>query len=199
MEKLCAALSFGGILTKEEIDDIILHFEEKQLQAGKEFLSIGKVCNEIGFVDSGIIRGYSVSAKGEEATKYFFREKQFIVNLESYYSHKPSTMALQAITSSRVLSIKRQSWEELTEKIPKLFILTKSLAEANLLNKLKDNDFLNFGTAAGKYGEFIKRYPELALHIPQQYIACYLKITSQSLSRIRKTLGKKDRLGENAR
>ncbi len=57
-----------------------------------------------------------------------------------------------------------------------------------LLNKIKDNDFLNFRTAADKYREFVKRYPDLALYVPQQYIASYLKITPQSLSRIRKTL-----------
>ncbi len=188
MQKLKAALSFGGILTKENIEDIIFHFEEKELQAGMEFLAMGKVSNEIGFIDSGAIRTYSVNIKGEEATMYFFRENQFIVDLESYYSHKPSATPLQAVINSRIFCVKREDWEKLTEKIPRLFILTKSLAEATLLNKIKDNDFLNFGTAADKYREFIKRYPELALRIPQQYIASYLKITPQSLSRIRKTL-----------
>lgn len=188
MEKLQAALGFGGILTKQEVNEITLHFEEKRLKAGADFLSIGRVSNEIAFVTGGVIRAYAVSAEGEEATVYFFREKQFIVDLESYYSRKPTTTAFQAVTNSRILSIKRRAWERLTEKIPRLFILTKSLAEATLLNKLKDNDFLNFGTASGKYKEFIRRYPDLALHIPQQYVASYLKITPQSLSRIRKKL-----------
>lgn len=188
MQKLKAALSFGGILTKENIEDIIFHFEERELQAGMEFLAMGKVSNEIGFIDSGAIRTYSVNTKGEEATMYFFRENQFIVDLESYYSHKPSTTPLQAVVNCRIFWVKRADWEKLTEKIPRLFILTKSLSEATLLNKIKDNDFLNFGTAADKYREFIKRYLGLALHIPQQYIASYLKITPQSLSRIRKQM-----------
>lgn len=188
MEKLKAALSFGGILTKENIEDIISHFEEKELQAGMDFSAIGKVSNEIGFIDSGIIRTYSVSPEGEEVTRYFFRENQFIVDLESYYSRKPSIYPLQAVINSRIVYIKRQEWEKLTEKIPGLFILTKSLSEALFLNKLKDNDFLNFGTATDKYREFVKRYPDLALYVPQQYIASYLKITPQSLSRIRKTI-----------
>ncbi|HEY5370937.1 MAG TPA: Crp/Fnr family transcriptional regulator [Hanamia sp.] len=188
MEKLKAALGFGGILTKENIEDIIFHFEEKELQAGMDFLKMGKVSNEIGFVDSGVVRTYSVNEKGEEGTRYFFRENQFIVDLESYYSRNPSTYPLQAVINSRILFVKRQDWEKLTEKIPQLYILTKSLSEALLLNKLKDNDFLNFGTATEKYREFVKRYPDLALYVPQQYIASYLKITPQSLSRIRKAI-----------
>jgi hypothetical protein len=54
------------------------------------------------------------------------------------------------------------------------------------LNKIKDADFLRFGTAKEKYAEFVRRYPDLALSVPLQYIASYLQITPQSLSRIRK-------------
>ncbi|MBO3273152.1 hypothetical protein [Hymenobacter defluvii] len=61
------------------------------------------------------------------------------------------------------------------------------LTEATLLNKIKDNDFLHFGTAKQKYQEFVKRYPDLLLIIPQHYIASYLHITPQLLSRIRKS------------
>lgn len=188
MEKLKAALSFGGILTKENIEDIISYFDEKELPAGMDFSSIGKVSNEIGFIESGVVRTYSMNETGEEVTRYFYRENQFIVDLESYYSRRPSKYPLQAVVTTGINCVKRQDWEKLTEKIPQLFIVTKSLSEALLLNKLKDNDFLNFGTATDKYKEFIKRYPDLALYIPQQYIASYLKITPQSLSRIRKTI-----------
>jgi CRP-like cAMP-binding protein len=188
MEKLKAALSFGGILTKENIECVISYFEVKELAAGMDFLTFGKISNELGFVDAGVVRNYTVNEAGEEVTRYFFQENQFIADLESYYSRKPSTYPLQAVIASRINYVKRQDFERLTEKIPQLFILTKSLSEALLLNKLKDNDFLNFGTATDKYRAFIKRYPDLALHVPLQYIASYLKITPQSLSRIRKAI-----------
>jgi hypothetical protein len=142
MEKLKAALGFGGILAKENIEDVISYFEEKELRAGTHFSTIGKVSHEIGFIDTGVVRTYSVNEEGEEVTRYFFCENQFIVDLESYYSRKPSTYPLQAVINSRINFVKRRDWEMLTEKIPRLFILTKSLSEALLLTKLKDNDFL---------------------------------------------------------
>ena len=188
MEKLKAALSFGGILAKEDIEEITSCFEIRDLGPGMDFSTMGKVSNEIGFIDTGVIRTYSVGEQGEEVTRYFFRENQFIVDLESYYSRKPSSYPLQAAISSRINCVSHKDWERLSEKIPKLFILTKSLSEALLLNKLKDNDFLNFGTATDKYKEFLKRHPDLALYVPQQYIASYLRITPQSLSRIRKNV-----------
>jgi CRP-like cAMP-binding protein len=187
MEKLKAALAFGGILTSDDIQVITERIIERDLAPGAHFLEQGKVSNEIGFIDSGVMRAYSVSETGEEATVYFFRANQFAVDLESYYSRKPCTHPLQAITNCRMHVVQRTDWERLNEAIPRLFILTKTLAEATLLNKIKDNDFLNFGTASDKYREFVKRYPDLVLQIPMQYIASYLKITPQSLSRIRRS------------
>lgn len=111
MEKLKAALSFGGILTKENIEDIMSYFDEKELEAGMYFSTIGNVSNEIGFIYTGVVRIYSVNEAGEEVTWYFFRENQFIVDLESYYSRKPSTYPLQAVVDTRLDCVKREDWK----------------------------------------------------------------------------------------
>lgn len=191
MDKLKAALSFGGILTEENINRIIKHFEEKTVKANEHFLNLSNISNEIGFVSKGILRCYSIDKQGEEVTKYFIRQNQFAVDLESYYSIKPASSGIKAIADSKLFTIKKSIWEKLSREVSNLYILTKSLSEAHLLNKIKDNDFLNFGTAKDKYEEFVRRYPDLALHVPQKDIASYLKITPQSLSRIRNELVKK--------
>lgn len=188
MEKLRTALGFAGILQPEEINEIMHHFEERLLHADEHFLTIGKVSNELGFIDKGIVRLYATGDKGEEVTKYFFRPNQFVVDLESYYNNKPAESGLHAVVPARLFVVKKSMWNKMYEQIPRLFLLTKTISEAQLITKLKDSDFLLFGTAATKYREFVRRYPDLALQIPQQYIASYLKITPQSLSRIRKAM-----------
>ncbi|HEY5367609.1 MAG TPA: hypothetical protein VIJ75_01350 [Hanamia sp.] len=109
----------------------------------------------------------------------------------SYYSAQPATDAIQAVMPCKIFWIYFSAFEKLYAEIPNLNIFFKSISESTLLNKIKDNDFLNFGNAKTKYGEFVRRYPVLALQVPQQYIASYLKITPQSLSRIRNELVKK--------
>ncbi|MEO1053986.1 MAG: Crp/Fnr family transcriptional regulator [Bacteroidota bacterium] len=188
MEKLLTALAFGGILAKENIDYVVSHFEVRNLKFQDHFLKIGQISKEIGFINDGVLRAYSVGHDGEEITKYFIRKNQFVVDLESYYNAQPCDSGVQAVVDAEVFLVKKSVWDRLNEEVPKLYILTKSLSEAALLNKIKDNDFLNYGTAKNKYEEFVKRYPDLALEVPQQYIASYLKITPQSLSRIRKEL-----------
>ncbi|MEM8528898.1 MAG: Crp/Fnr family transcriptional regulator [Bacteroidota bacterium] len=190
MEKLRTALSFGGILNDTEIDYILPQYEYRVFQIGEEFLQIGRVSRSIGFIDEGIMRAYAIGLNGEEVTKYFMRPNQFLVDLESYYNDTPAENAIQAITASHLYIMHRSTWITISQKIPKLYILMKSLTEAALMSKIKDNDFLNFGTAKDKYQAFVERYPQLALQVPQQYIASYLKITPQSLSRIRRELTK---------
>jgi CRP-like cAMP-binding protein len=190
MEKLKSVFGFGGILSKQDIDYVASHYRNKTLKAGEHFQEFHKIANEIAFVESGILRVYAADQNGNEATKYFIKENQFFLDLESYYTAKPATDAFQAVTNSELYTIHKSVIEKLSNEIPNLYIFIKSITEANLLNKIKDNDFLNFGDAKTKYLEFVRRYPALAQQVPQQYIAYYLKITPQSLSRIRKELVK---------
>ena len=192
MEKLKTALGFGGILSKEDIHYIFSHFKIKKLKATEHFHEINKIANEIAFVEKGILRTYAFEPTGNEVTKYFIRENQFGVNLESYYAATPSKDAIQAVVNSEIYIIHKSDLTKLSEEIPNLFVFLKSITEAHLLNKIKDNDFLNFGDSKTKYLEFVKRYPALAQLVPQQYVASYLKITPQSLSRIRKGLAQNE-------
>lgn len=187
MENLHKAFSFGGVLSPDEIAHVTKQFVRQSLQAGEQFLTPGASSNRIGFVGAGVCQGYVVGKKPEqEKTTYFYRPNQFLLDIESFYSHRPARLGIRAMTECELLYIDWHRWHQLSEEVPNLFILSKSLTEAALLNKLKDNDFLHFGTARQKYLEFIKRYPDLALSVPQRYIASYLGITPQSLSRIRK-------------
>lgn len=187
MENLHKALCFGGILGEEEIVKITELFETKLLKPGDHFIFPRQISDELGFIDEGILRVYIANDEKEEATRYFMRRHQFVMDIESFYKNMPTEAGIQAVTECRLMVINRTNWQYLNEEIPKLFMVTKSLTEAALINKIKDKDFLHFGTATQKYREFVRRYPDLALSVPQQYIASYLQITPQSLSRIRKT------------
>lgn len=190
MEKLKSALRFGSILSNKDIDRIAAAFSFRVLKPKEHFQEFQRIANEIAFVETGALRIYGIDLIGNDVTKYFVRENQFFRNLESYYSGTPATDAVQAVMQSELYVIRTVTIEKLVTEIPNLYIFLKTITEATLLNKIKDNDFLNFGSAKTKYLEFVSRYPVLAQTVPQQYIASYLKITPQSLSRIRKELVK---------
>ncbi|HVI47784.1 MAG TPA: Crp/Fnr family transcriptional regulator [Chitinophaga sp.] len=188
MEKLKSTLEFGGILSPKDIEYFSSQFRRKVLMATEHFHKEGQIANEIAFVEKGILRLYSATADGTDVTKYFVREKQFITDLESYYTATPGSEAIQAVMDTEIYTLHKTVVEKLSSEIPNLYIFIKTITEAALMTKIKDNDFLNFGDSKTKYLEFVKRNPDLALRVPQQYIASYLKITPQSLSRIRREI-----------
>jgi len=186
MDKLRLTLGFGNILAENDIKIFLSAFSIRILKANECMKRGGTVSSEIAFVDEGILRIFDITDSGSDVTKYFVRSGQFVTELESYYSGIPTDEAIQAVIDSKILVIKKSAIEKLSTQIPSLYLFLKSITESALLNKLKDNDFLNYGNAETKYMEFVKRYPDLALYVPQQMIASYLKITPQSLSRIRR-------------
>lgn len=184
-------MHFGGILSEDSIALALSRCKQRLLKAGEHFLALDKVAHEIAFVERGILRLYALDDEGAEVTKYFVRSNQFVTDLESYYAGAPSQNPIQAVVDTELYIIHKDAVNDLIQQIPNYFIFLKSITEAQLLNKLKDNDFLNFGDARTKYIAFLNRYPDLALQAPQHYIASYLKITPQSLSRIRRELAEK--------
>lgn len=179
-------LQFGGLLNPDEIEHIAEVFELRKLKSGDHFIKQDKRSAELGFIDQGIIRAYISSDDLQEATKHFLRPNQFAMDIPSFYDDLPATVSMQAVTDTHLLVINRNNWYQLCEEVPKLFVFAKTFSEFTFLNKIKDSDYLRFGTAKEKYAEFMHRYPDLALSVPLQYIASYLQITPQSLSRIRK-------------
>lgn len=190
MENLRKAFGFGGVLNADEIAQVTGQFVARSLRAGEHFFAPGDYPDQLGFVSAGVCRLYLVGrVLEEEATRCFIRPQQFILDLESFHSNRPTQVGLQALTACELLVLDRRTWQQLLAQVPKLFILSKLLTEVALLNNLKDSDFLHFGTARQKYEEFVHRYPDLVLSVPQHYIASYLGITPQSLSRIRNSTG----------
>ena len=188
MENLRKAFSFGGVLSPDEVLYLTGHFTPQRFRAGEHFFAPGNLTDQLGFVSAGVCRQYITGREpDEEATTCFIRPNQFVLDVEGFYGNRPANSGIQALTECELLLIGRQSWQQLSEELPKLFILSKILTEAALLNNIKDKDFLHFGTARQKYQEFVKRYPDIVLRVPQHYIASYLHVTPQSLSRIRKS------------
>ncbi len=185
---LKAALAFGGILSDEDIQLLSTDFRHRKVKAGEYIQELHEVATDIIFVNSGVLRVLGLDKTHNDITKHFIQPNQFFANLESYYTKQSATEAIQTVVTGEVFTITFSAFERHLQVIPNLYILFKSMSESTLLQKIKDNDFLNFGDAKTKYLELLRRYPMLVQQVPLQYLASYLKITPQSLSRIRKAL-----------
>ena len=174
--------------TPQQLALISSQVEEKHYPAGAYFAEAGRVAQEIGFVVSGILRVCYFDKDGRDLTKYFIEEGHFVVDLHSYQYHLPSAEYIQAVTEVRLLVFKASRWQALGQtianwsKAESILITRALLAKVDRLSPLVQQD------ARTKYEAFLTLFPTLANRIPLAYLASYIGVTPQSLSRIRKQL-----------
>jgi CRP-like cAMP-binding protein len=145
------------------------------------------VCDNYYFIESGAIRYYQMK-DGEEITGGFFLEGSGYTDLDSFLSNSFSKQTAQAIECSSLLFITKLDLEKLYQEVPKFERIARILTEEAFIDLRKKADNFILLDAKKRYLDLLKNRPELTRRIPQHYIASYLGIKPQSLSRIRKNL-----------
>jgi CRP/FNR family transcriptional regulator, anaerobic regulatory protein len=147
----------------------------------------GEVCNQVFVVKEGLTRG--VRFENQESTICIIVPGQAFYSAEGFSRKEKATISVQAITDCSIFYMDCDEYNELSEKYPVLYninlnVLEECIVELTNLQVI----FMDFPNTADRYLELMKLYPELDKQIPLKYVASFLGIATQSLSRIRKEL-----------
>ncbi len=149
-------------------------------------LRAGEVCNFEGYVLKGCIREYFIDAKGVEVTLEFATEDWWVSDITSFEQQTPAMMFIEALEDCELLVLSRESKDELLQKVPKLERMFRLMIQRHLA-VLQQRLLRTISSSAGdQLEEFLKKYPTLPNRVPQQYIASYLGITPEFLSKLRR-------------
>ncbi len=154
----------------------------KTFKKGELLLQTGQVCKSIYFIRKGAFRHYAFINDKTELTLNLFTEDDWVFDQQSFTSQKPSENFIQAFEESKVLELDVLSLHKLVEQSKSFFVLGKLLkaeSDASILNK-------NIVSPEKKYNYILTEKPLLLNRFPLKYIASYLRITPETLSRIRK-------------
>ena len=165
---------------------VLDHTQPLRLLAGESFAEAGQVAQYIGFLSEGVVRVFSYNDAGDEVTMYFLDEGHFVVDLDSFTNRKPAISHIQAVTDCSFVTISRASLNQLSDKIPGWNDAIRRITEGALLEKVRLRSPLVAANATIRYQNFLRDLPAIARRVPLQYIASYLGIAPQSLSRIRR-------------
>ena len=163
------------------------YFKTKTLKRREILHNCNVVCDNYYFIESGAIRYYQMK-DGEEITGGFFSEGSGYTDLDSFLSNSFSKQTAQAIEYSSLLFITKLDLEKLYQEVPKFERIARILAEEAFLDLRNKIDSFILQDAKERYLSILTNRPELIRRIPQHYVASYLGIKPQSLSRIRKNL-----------
>ncbi|MFC0182175.1 cAMP-binding domain of CRP or a regulatory subunit of cAMP-dependent protein kinases [Pseudarcicella hirudinis] len=166
-------------------------FIQRRVKRRQMILQEGFVCKHYFFVAEGCFRMYGIDDKGYEHNIQFAAESDWIADIGSFHSNKPSKLFIEAIEPSVILQIEQQDLYFLYNNIPKLNRIFKVIIE-NKYVELQNHVLQTFSsTAEQRYLSFLEQYSDLASRLPNTQIASYLGITPEFLSKIRKDLTKK--------
>ena len=181
----------------EQIAEVSDHdwklFSEKLVQrkfAKRSILiSLGQIENHISFIEEGIIRLFIPKEEEEkEITFGFSFAGEFISAYDSFLTQKPSLYQLETFTPTTIWSISYQDLQEVYNQTKIGNLIGRLSSERLYLIKSARMQALLNETAEERYLNLTKDRPHLITDIPLKYIASYIGVTPQALSRIRKKL-----------
>jgi CRP/FNR family transcriptional regulator, anaerobic regulatory protein len=145
-----------------------------------------KVPKHLYFVNDGYLRLFHYDEQGDEVTSHFGSPNHFVTPFLSFIHQQKSPENLECITDCNLLRIERSQMMHMIEASEtfKSFSLI-IFQEAMATTQIRANDFATL-TAELRYKKLLEQQPEIIQNVPIQYIASYLGIKPQSLSRIRK-------------
>lgn len=175
-------------ISEADLDYMLSLFKPLMLKKDDYFLEIGKRCNQVAFIKSGMLRIYYPNDKGEETTCYFSLPNEFVTSFSSFTTGNRSIENIQAILPTEIFVIEKQDLEMLYKKIPVTQEFGRKAAEnLSIIMEKRISLFLN-NSADERYQFLLSQNPILIQTVPLQYLASFLGISPQHLSRLRKNI-----------
>ena len=173
-------------LSDSEKEELALRVHERALKRKEVLLREGQTCKHFAFVLEGCFKMYAIDKAGKEHNLQFAAENDWIADISSFYSEKPSQLFIEALEPSRVLLIERPDLIFLYGRFPKFVRYFKVIFEDKFV-ELQNRVLQNISsTAEERYLSFLEQYPHLSNRLPSVQIASYLGVTPEFLSKVRK-------------
>lgn len=177
--------------TEEELQLFNSLLEYKSVPKKTIILSEGEQCNFEAYVINGCVRKYYIDANGTEVTLQFAVEDGWVGDISfSIYDKEPSNIYIETLEDCEFFTLTLNTKEELYEKVPRFERAYRILLQRHLA--VMQNRLLNTisKSATEKYIDFLQQYPTLPQRVAQHYIASYLGISAEFLSKVRTKLAK---------
>jgi CRP-like cAMP-binding protein len=156
----------------------------------KLLLKEGMTCEHIYFIVKGALRGYTREG-AKDITTWITVENELVSSILSLDEQVKAIENIQALEKCELLSLTLAELETMYERFPECNILARKILQHYYADAEQRAFIARLTKAENKYRYFLKRHQTLSNRIPLKYIASYLGVTLETLSRIRKKFSSK--------
>lgn len=140
--------------------------------------------NYLYFVEEGSLKISVVGEEGEKITRFGY-QGDWVVFLDSFLTHKPSDFTIQAIKHTKLKAVSKQEFMNFIKSGNQNYWTT--ILEDLILQQLEREKDLLIVSPKERYERVLARSPKLFQEIPHKYIANYLCMSPETLSRLKKS------------
>lgn len=171
-------------MTHEELDVLEKVLVPMKFQKGEMILSEGQVCTNIYWIAKGLVRQFYYK-NGKELTEYMATENHICMCIESLFKEEPTRLQIVALEPTILFALPKDALEQASIKSVNIQMLYRKILEESLILSQIHADMLRFESAQDRYVKLVKSQPQLVLRAPLVFIASYLQMTPETLSRVR--------------
>lgn len=171
-------------MTHDELDILEGILEPVKYGKGEMILAEGEVCRGISYIEKGLVRQF-YNKNGKEVTEHLGVDHTIFMCIESLFKEEPSRLQVEALEATLVYILPKSKLEVAAIRNVNIQMLYRKILEESLIQSQVHADLMRFETAPNKYKRLCELSPQVVLRAPLTYIASYLQMTPETLSRIR--------------
>ena len=171
-------------MTHDELDTLESILVPMKFAKGDMILKEGEICRDIYYIDKGLIRQFYFK-KDKEVTEHLGVDRTIFMCIESLFKESPTRLQVEALENTFIYALPKQNLEVVALHNVNIQILYRKILEESLIISQVHADLVRFETAQERYKKMCKLNPQVVLRAPLLYIANYLQMTPETLSRVR--------------
>ncbi|NHA02269.1 Crp/Fnr family transcriptional regulator [Mucilaginibacter sp. HC2] len=175
-------------LTDEEFTYILSHFTEKKIKKHGDLIREGEYVNHEYFVIKGCLRTYVIDPDtGKEFTFQFAVENWWVTERGAFLNGTKANMTIECLEACELLCLTRENRDKLGAELWKYEHYVNVKSNIGYVALQKRMLTMITGNARQRYENFIHQYPYLVNRIPKTYLASYLGVSRETISRLYRT------------
>lgn len=171
-------------MTHDELDILESILVSQKYAKGEMILKEGEICRQFLYIDKGLVRQFYFK-HGKEVTEHLGQEQTIVMCIESLFKEEPTKLQMEALEPTTVYALPKAELERVAMHNVNIQILYRKILEESLIISQIHADLVRFETAQDRYKKLCKLCPQVVLRAPLVYIASYLQMTPETLSRVR--------------
>ncbi|MBQ8838095.1 MAG: Crp/Fnr family transcriptional regulator [Bacteroidales bacterium] len=159
----------------------------RKFHKGDIILADGEICTCLSYIEKGLTRQHYVK-HDKDMTEHISCEGGVVFCIDSYFNGTPTHLVIEALESTVIWEMPRDSMEILAETNSDLAYLYRRFMEDSLMLSQIKADILRFESAKDRYTRLLQMFPKIIQRAPLTYVASYLQMSLETLSRVRSSI-----------